>query len=229
MKSLKVTGQSGNVKLQEVKLEHVSEDILYNNTSDKPETKYTSVYGVNQTESKTTTFTKSLILPNSVNNVIVAADIAGIGKEFFDFDINTSESISKTKTKSITTSPQPYTVKPNQVLKVVTELYGLEYEGTVDFTAETDQKDINFSIQARGSVCRGVPDGVFRETYPNENFPIDSNLIRTSYSDILDKRDPFFSLPKGVEVPDCLQEWLADNEEVIEDNPLFDQFIYTVL
>lgn len=173
IKSLKVTGQAGNVNLQEVMLEHIGEDILTNQTSEEPEIRYTSVYSVGQAKSKTTTVNKSFILPNSVNNVLVAADIAGIGKEVFDFNLNTSESINDTKNETINTSPQAYKVNPGQVIKVVTELYALEYDGTVTFTAETDQKDINFAIQARGSTCKGVPGGticVNKDKTFNEKF-----------------------------------------------------------
>lgn len=159
IKSLKVTGQAGNVNLQEVMLEHIGEDILTNDTSDEPEIRYTSVYSVGQASSKTTTVNRSFILPNSVHNVLVGVDISGIGKEVFDFNLNTSESINNTKNETITTSPQGYKVKPGEVIQVVTELYALEYDGKVTFTAETDQKDINFAIQARGTNCKGVPGG----------------------------------------------------------------------
>ncbi|NSM32079.1 ETX/MTX2 family pore-forming toxin [Enterococcus faecalis] len=157
--TVKVNGQAGQVNLQEVMLEHLGEDILTNQTSSKPETRYTSVYGISQTNSKTTTVNKGFVLPNSVNNVLVAADIAGIGKETFNFDLNKSESVSDSTTETINTSPQAYTVNPHQVIKVVTELYALEYDGTVEFKAETEQNDINFEIQAHGAYCMSMPSG----------------------------------------------------------------------
>lgn len=156
---VKVSGQAGQVNLQEIMLEHLGEDILTNQTSDDPQTRYTSVYSVTETTSKTTTVNKGFVLPNNVNNVLVAADIADIGKEMFTFDLNKSESVSDSKSETINTSPQAYTVKPNQVIKVVTELYGLKYDGTVEFTAETEQNDINFAIQAHGAYCVTMPSG----------------------------------------------------------------------
>lgn len=61
--------------------------------------------------------------------------------------------------------------------------------------------------------------GVFRETYPNEDFPTNSRMIKTTHGNVVDQRDPFFSVPDGVEVPDFLQEWLDSKGEEIKDLP----------
>lgn len=61
--------------------------------------------------------------------------------------------------------------------------------------------------------------GVFRETYPNEDFPSDSQMIKTTHGNIVDQRECFFSVPDGVKVPAFLSEWLDSDDEEIKALP----------
>lgn len=61
--------------------------------------------------------------------------------------------------------------------------------------------------------------GVFRETYPNEDYPTESCLIKTTHGNSVDQRESFFNVPDGVEVPAFLQRWLDSGDEEIKDLP----------
>ncbi|MBO0439699.1 ETX/MTX2 family pore-forming toxin [Candidatus Enterococcus ikei] len=156
-----VKGQTKDIYQKEIMIKHLGEDILTNQTSSKPETRYTSVHAVTKIKSKSTTVDKGFVLPHKIGNVIVAADILGVGRVNLPFDFNKSETISDSESETTSTSPQPYTVQPNQVIKVITELYALEYDGSIAFTAEAiSNADINVAIDAKGGVCKGTPGGV---------------------------------------------------------------------
>lgn len=61
--------------------------------------------------------------------------------------------------------------------------------------------------------------GVFRETYPNEDYPTESCMIKTTHGNSVDQRESFFNVPDGVEVPAFLQRWLDSGDEEIKDLP----------
>lgn len=61
--------------------------------------------------------------------------------------------------------------------------------------------------------------GVFRETYPNEDYPTESCMIKTTHGNSVDQRESFFNVPEGVEVPAFLQRWLDSGDEEIKDLP----------
>lgn len=178
-----VKGQTGDVSKREVLIKHLGEDILTNQTSDKPEIRNTHSYSYTKTKSTTTTIKKGFSLPDDIANVIVGADIIGMGKINLPFDINKSESITESESETLSTSPQPYTVKPKQVIKVVTELYVLEFGGTVNFTAEPVSNDIKIELEAQASNCRGVPGGVICAYADKRDFTKDFTVIYDNLDD----------------------------------------------
>ncbi|MBO0439701.1 class III lanthionine synthetase LanKC [Candidatus Enterococcus ikei] len=52
--------------------------------------------------------------------------------------------------------------------------------------------------------------GVFRDSYPDENMPTDSQMLKTRYGEVADQREAMFNLPEGIEVPMFLESWLHD-------------------
>ncbi|WP_430603799.1 hypothetical protein IGJ02_001366 [Enterococcus sp. DIV0724b] len=178
-----VKGQTGDVSNREVMIKHLGEDILTNQTSDKPEIRNTHSYSYTKTKSMTTSVKKGFSLPDDIANVIVGADVIGIGRINLPFDINKSESITESESETLSTSPQPYTVKPKQVIKVVTELYVLEFGGTVNFTAEPVSNDIKIELEAQASNCRGVPGGVICSYSDKRDFTKDFTVIYDNLDD----------------------------------------------
>ncbi|WP_207694277.1 hypothetical protein DOK67_0002379 [Enterococcus sp. DIV0212c] len=61
--------------------------------------------------------------------------------------------------------------------------------------------------------------GVFRDAYPEENMPMDSQMLKTSYGEVIDQREAVFHLPEGIEVPNFLKSWLYDSDGETADMP----------